>query len=177
MVSLLALQTHPMNTMLQHIPIRIFAILWAAFAQYACQPTISDEVLQDRIEEALQSHPEIRIQVQDQVVTLTGTVTSDDQRREAENAAKANNHKFIRTIDNHIAVTATPQDIDSADAALQVRAEALVADFPNIEIVVGAGIVTVTGTVRQSQKKELQNALNKLGAKGLNIDRLAISIN
>lgn len=166
-----------MNTMLQHIPIRIFAILWAAFAQYACQPTISDAALQERVEEALQAHPEIRIQVEDQVVTLTGTVTSDDQRREVENAAKATSQKFIRKIDNHIAVTATPQAIDSADAALQIRAEALLEGFPDIEIVAGAGIVTVTGSVRQSEKKELQRALNQLGAKSINLDGLDISIN
>lgn len=74
-------------------------------------------------------------------------------------------------------MTATSQAIDSADAALQIRAEALLEGFPDIEIVVGAGIVTVTGSVRQSEKEELQRALNQLGAKSINLDGLNISIN
>lgn len=141
----------------------------------SCQTDVSDVELEKQIRSALNQHPDIQIIVEDRQVTLSGTATSEEERRQIERTTKAVDPKAVQNIVNNIAATATPDEIDPADADLQARANEFTKSFPNIEVVVAEGIITVTGELNQQQAQKLKAGLDTLNSEGVDLRGLTIN--
>lgn len=154
------------------VNLAVSALLILGFS--SCQTRLSDTDLQTKVETALINYPNIQIAVNDGQVTLSGTATSDDERRQIQSAAKASDSKAIKSVVNNIAVTATPVEINTDDADLQAQANDFVNDFPNVEVIVAEGVIMVTGEIKQSQVQKLQTGLDALNPIRLDLSGLTI---
>ena len=87
---------------------RIFSVLVVSIAllsgTIACKSKISDADLKAKVETAIQSNPNVQVEVKDGVVTLNGTVGSDDEKAQVESSAKAADTKGVKSVVNNLVV-------------------------------------------------------------------------
>jgi len=89
----------------------------------AAQTKVSDDALRDRIEHRLQTDPsvrkyDVRVKVDDGDVKLTGTVATDEQKKDAERIAKL---AGVDDIDNDIEVDKDADQVLANRAAKGLR--------------------------------------------------------
>lgn len=113
---------------------------------YSCKP--SDEKLQKAVETALSSTEGITPAVKGGIVTLTGTVDSEEAKAAAEAAAKS--VKDIKSVTNNIEVVLPPPPVNPDDTLSNTIKDALSAGgFKDVSITVKDGEVTLTGNVKK----------------------------
>lgn len=154
--------------------IRIGALCILLWHILACQSAPTERALQQQVETALIAYPDVQAHVDGREVTLTGTVTSDDERRQAESATKAADSKYIRKVVNKIAVSSAPGQINRRDAEMQAEAIKLVEDIPQVEVVVAEGVIGLTGKLSASKTEDLKAALEELNPKAIDLSGLTI---
>jgi osmotically-inducible protein OsmY len=141
-----------------------------AVALPACKHKPSDADVQAKVAAAIAQYPGITADVKDGVVTLSGNVTSADDKSNIESAVNALSKEGVQNLTDNIQVTPPPPPIPAvvvspADSALTVGVKDATKDFPGITATVNNGIITVTGTVEQSKVKILKQALDALHPK------------
>jgi hyperosmotically inducible protein len=110
--------------------------------------------------------------VKDGVITLNGTVTSEEEKAALENAVKSTEGKAIKSVVNNITVQQIEINTDTADLSAKV-AEAT-KDFPSVQASVNDGVITVTGELEQARIVVLKQALDALNPK--KVDMSAIQV-
>jgi osmotically-inducible protein OsmY len=139
---------------------KLIIVLLAAglFAIQACKPKDAD--IQKGVETAIASVNGVSSNVLDGVVTLTGTVASEDAKAAAETAAKA--VKGVKSISNNIQVVAPV--IASIDALTEGLKTALAA-FTGVTGTVKDSVVTLTGEIKRADLQKVMQAVQALRPK------------
>lgn len=150
--------------------IRNFLILFAlsSLLFVGCKPKDSD--FQAKIEQTLKASPEtemVTVDVKDGTATLTGEVKDKEAKEKAYRAAWDVNG--IKKVENHIALTAAvvevPPVVVNSDATLTQGVTDATKDFPTVIANVNDGVITLTGSIKRSDLKNLMMSLNTLNAK------------
>lgn len=139
----------------------------------SCKSKVSDADLKTKVEAAVSANPSVMVDVKDGVVTLSGTVSSDEERTLLENSAKAADAKGIKSVVNNIAVQA-PIEINTNDADLTAKIVDATKDFPTVKATVAGGVITVTGTLEQARVMVLKQSLDALNPKKVDMSALVV---
>ncbi|WP_164110398.1 MULTISPECIES: BON domain-containing protein [Sphingobacterium] len=144
-----------------------------ALGTISCKSKISDADLKAKVETAVSASPGVMVDVKDGVVTLTGTVGSEDERMALENSAKAADAKGVKSVVNNITVQA-PIEINTNDADLTAKIVDATKDFPTVKATVAGGVITVTGTLEQARVMVLKQSLDALNPKKVDMSALVV---
>ncbi|MDR0824740.1 MAG: BON domain-containing protein [Prevotella sp.] len=133
-------------------------ILLSGTIFYSCKP--SDEKLQKQVETVLAAaQSSVTGTVKNGVVTLAGTVDSDEAKTAAEIVVKA--VKGIKSITNNIEVklpvVINPDEILSTTITTALTA----AGFKDVKLAVDSGVVTLTGDAKRADLKKIMEIANK----------------
>ncbi len=129
----------------------------------------SDSTVKHDVENALKTnYPYVNVSVNDQVVTLTGEVDTNEQRMAAENTAKTVKH--VKSVVNNIDVRAavqTPNITRSADEVLQttIRSGYTLAGYNDVHVEVNDGEVILTGNVKRDDLQKVMQIANEANPK------------
>ncbi|MVZ66853.1 BON domain-containing protein [Sphingobacterium sp. DK4209] len=143
----------------------------------ACKSKISDADLKAKVETAVQSNPNVIVEVKDGVVTLNGTVSSDDEKAKLESAAKAADAKGVKSVVNNLVVNSIPLEpiqVNTNDADLQGKVATFTKDFPTVKTTVVDGVITVTGELEQARIQALKMGLDALNPKKVDMSGIKI---
>lgn len=140
--------------------------LLAMVTFYACGT--NDKDLKKEVDSVMVAYPGVTTTVDKGVVTLTGTVTSEDMKAGAERAAKAINH--VKSVRNNIMVNAPssswtlPQN-DEYDLIQSINDSLEDGGFDDINVSVSDGEVRLSGVVKKSDLQRVMQIANESGAK------------
>lgn len=138
----------------------------------SCKPKVSDADLKAKIETAVSSNPTVAVDVTEGVVTLSGTVATEDEKRVVETSAKSADEKGVKSIVNNIVVQPIIVTTDTAELATKVIDATK--DFPTVKATVADGIITVTGQVEQARVQTLKQSLDALNPKKVDMSALIV---
>ncbi|MCU0387502.1 MAG: BON domain-containing protein [Chitinophagaceae bacterium] len=137
----------------------IFLLLAAGmFAFNACKPKDAD--IQKAVETALASVDGVSSSVSEGVVTLTGTVASEDTKAAAETALKA--IKGVKSITNNIQVVLP---VISGDDVLTEGLKTALAAFSTVTGTVKDSVITLTGEIARGDLQKVIQAAQALRPK------------
>ncbi|MVZ61082.1 BON domain-containing protein [Sphingobacterium humi] len=160
---------------------RIFSVLVVSIAllsgTIACKSKISDADLKAKVETAIQSNPNVQVEVKDGVVTLNGTVGSDDEKAQVESSAKAADTKGVKSVVNNLVVNSIstePIQVNTNDADLSAKVLEFTKDFPSVKTAVVDGVITVTGELEQARVQALKMGLDALNPKKVDMSGLIV---
>lgn len=138
------------------------AVLLSVVLMQSCKP--SDEKVQKAVDAVLTATvPGVTATVKDQVVTLTGTVESEQQKASAETAVKS--VKDVKSVVNNIVVE-PPVVINPDDTITTTITTALnAAGFKTVNVSVKDGEVTLTGDVKKADLKKVMQVANESNPK------------
>lgn len=146
------------------------------FFMIACKSKPKDSEIMKTASTAVQSIPGVTADVKEGVVTLSGTVSTEEEKASAENAVKS--VKDVKSVVNNITVTPPPAPAApvavTADDSLKTAVADVVKDFPGVKVEVKEGVLIVTGEEKADRWKTLKMALDalhpkKVDAKGLKV--------
>lgn len=127
-----------------------------------CKPKDAD--VQAKITEKFAATPEVTgasATVSDGVATLTGEVSDDAAKTQAETLAKE--IKGVKSVVNNLTVTPPPPPpVVNPDAALEQGVKDATKDFPTVTATVSNGEITLTGSVERANLQKLMQTLNTL---------------
>jgi osmotically-inducible protein OsmY len=136
----------------------VLVLTTGLFSLQACSPKDAD--IQKGVETAIASVSGVSASVTEGVVTLTGTVATDDARMAAETAAKA--VKGVKSISNNIEVV--PPIIASIDALTEGLKTAL-APYSGVTGTVKDSVVILTGEIQRADLQKVIQAVQALRPK------------
>lgn len=141
----------------------------------ACKSKISDADLKAKVESVTASHPNVTTSVKDRVVTLSGTVSSAEEKSALAEAVKGVDAKQIQSIVNDVTIEKPVTiEINTNDADLAQKVTDAVKDYPTVKADVKDGVITVTGTLEQSRIQALKVALDALSPKKVDLKGITI---
>lgn len=138
----------------------------------SCKPKISDADLKAKVETAIGSNPNVLVDVNEGVVTLSGTVTTEDEKRVLETSAKSADNKAVKSVINDIVIQ--PIEINTDTADLTTKVADATKDFPSVTATVNEGVITVTGTVEQARIQTLKQSLDALNPKKVDLSGVTV---
>ena len=137
----------------------VFLLLTAGFfALQACAPKDAD--IQKDVDTAIATVGGVTASVNEGVVTLSGTVATEDAKMGAETAAKE--VKGVKSVSNNIQVV--PPVIASVDA-LTEGLKTVLAPFPGVMGTVQDSVITLTGEVMKADVQKVIQAAQSLRPK------------
>jgi osmotically-inducible protein OsmY len=137
----------------------IFLLLTVAFVSIqACKPKDAD--IKTAVDTAISSVSGVSASVTEGVVTLTGTVASEDVKATAENAAKA--VKGVKSVTNSINVVVP---VISGDVVLNEALKSVMTTFPGITAVAKDSVIILTGDVKRADLQKVIQAAQALKPK------------
>ena len=141
----------------------------------SCKSKISDVDLKAKVEKAVATNPNVLVEVKDGVVTLNGTVASEEEKVQLENAAKAADAKGVKSVANNLVVNvAPPVEINTNTDDLTNKVNEFVKDFPTIKAEVKEGVIVVTGELEQARVQALKMGLDALQPKKVDMSTLKV---
>ncbi|GGH19275.1 BON domain-containing protein [Sphingobacterium alkalisoli] len=138
----------------------------------SCKPKLSDADLKAKVETAVGSNPNVLVDVKNGVVTLSGTVTTEDEKRILETSAKSADNKAVKSVVNHIVIQ--PIEINTDVTDLTAKVADATKDFPAVTATVNDGVITITGTVEQARIQTLKQSLDALNPKKVDLSGVII---
>lgn len=147
----------------------LFPLLFICSAvMFGCAQKDTD--IQKNVADKLNAQAEftgISSSVNDGVVTLTGEVSQEATRTDAESAAK--DVKGVKSVVNNITVAApAPPPPMADDAMLKQGVIDATKDFPTVTATVNNGEITLTGSIKRDRLDALMQSLNTLNAVRIN---------
>lgn len=139
----------------------------------SCKPKVSDADLKAKVETAVGSNPNVLVEVNEGVVTLSGTVTTEDEKRVLETSAKSADNKAVKSVVNNIVIQPIEINTDTTDLAAKVIDATK--DFPSVTATVNDGVITVTGTVEQTRIQTLKQSLDALNPKKVDLSGVTVN--
>ncbi|MCW8311426.1 BON domain-containing protein [Sphingobacterium thalpophilum] len=146
----------------------------------ACKSGLSDDKLEEKIENALTGRNTVDVEVEKGKVILSGTAASEEEKQQIESIAKTAGDKDVKSIQNNIIVSApvsaTPAPIQTSndDAVLGAAVNTFMKDFPSVQASVKNGIITVTGTLEQAKVVTLKQGLDNLNPKKVDLSGIVV---
>ncbi|MDR2276143.1 MAG: BON domain-containing protein [Sphingobacterium sp.] len=145
----------------------------------ACKSGLSDDKLEEKIENALTGRTTVDVEVEKGKVILSGTVASEEEKQQIETIAKTAGDKDIKSLENNIIVSApttTPAPIETSnnDAVLGAAVNTFMKDFPSVQASVKDGIISVTGTLEQAKMVVLKQGLDNLNPKKVDLSGIVV---
>lgn len=132
---------------------------------YSCKP--SDDKLQKAVETALTTaNSAVNSTVKDGVVTLSGTVDSEEAKAAAEQAVKA--VKDIKSVANNIEVKLPVVINPDETLTTAVNSALSAAGFSGVTVAVKDGEVTLTGDAKKADLAKIMQAANEAKPKKVN---------
>lgn len=162
-------------TVKKFIPALLFAgVIMVALP--ACKHKPSDTQIQTSVQAALANYPGISAEVKDGVVTLSGNVTSSDDKANIETTVNGLTKDGVKSLVDNITVTPPPAPAVtmSADDSLSVGVKDATKDFPGVSATVNNGVITVTGEVEKSKVLNLKQSLDALHPKKTDMSALKV---
>lgn len=138
----------------------------------SCKPKVTDADLKAKVETVVSANPTVSVDVKEGVVTLSGTVATEEEKKALESSAKAADEKGVKSVVNNIVVQAIVIETDAT--ALATKVVDATKDFPSVKAVVADGIITVTGTLEQARVQTLKQALDGLNPKKVDMSALIV---
>ncbi|MGJ1430144.1 BON domain-containing protein [Sphingobacterium spiritivorum] len=154
------------------IPVLFMAGL-LTMSMISCKSKISDADLKTKVETAVSGNPDVLVDVKDGVVTLSGTVATEQEKISLETAAKSA-EKGVKSVVNNIIVEAAPVLPTPVDDTLVKNVADVMKDFPALSANVKDGVIQVTGTIEQARIKTLKQALDNLNPKKVDLSGLSV---
>jgi len=129
---------------------------------YSCKP--SDEKLQKQVETVLAATQEkVNSTVKDGVVTLTGTVESEEAKTAIETAVKA--VKDLKGVTNNVEIK-LPVVINPDETLVNtINAGLTAAGFKDVVLAVDSGVVTLTGEAKRVDLEKIMQIANEASPK------------
>ncbi|WP_104380862.1 BON domain-containing protein [Sphingobacterium sp. HMA12] len=152
----------------------------AALSFSACKSGLSDDKLEEKIENALTGRKTVDVEVEKGKVILSGTVASEEEKQQIETIAKTAGDKDVKSIQNNIIVSApvatTPAPIETSnnDAVLGAAVNTFMKDFPSVQASVKDGVISVTGTLEQTKIVTLKQGLDNLNPKKVDLSGIVV---
>lgn len=152
----------------------------AALSFSSCKSGLSDDKLEEKIENALTGRKTVDVDVEKGKVILSGTVSSEEEKQQVESIAKTAGDKDVKSIQNNIIVSApvatTPAPIETSnnDAVLGAAVNTFMKDFPSVQARVQDGIISVTGTLEQTKIVTLKQGLDNLNPKKVDLSGIVV---
>lgn len=145
------------------------------FGMTSCKST-SDADIKTKVEASVVANPDVKVEVKDGVVTLSGTVSSEANKAAAEAAAKASMEKGIKSVVNTIVVNepVAPVVVTTATDALTMGVADATKDFPTVTTRVNNGVIYVTGTLEKAKVQTLKMALDNLKPKKVDMTGVTV---
>ncbi|MCS4165928.1 MULTISPECIES: BON domain-containing protein [Sphingobacterium] len=146
----------------------------------ACKSGLSDEKLEEKIENALTGRKTVDVDVKKGEVILSGTVASEEEKQQVESIAKTAGDKDIKSIQNNIIVSApvsstpAPIEVSNNDAVLGAAVNTFMKDFPTVQASVKDGVIAVTGTLEQPKIITLKQGLDNLNPKKVDLSGIVV---
>lgn len=125
---------------------------------YACKPKDAD--IKTGVDTAISSVSGVSAEVTDGVVSLNGTVASEDAKAQAETSAKA--VKGVKSVSNNIMVVVP---VISGDPQLMEGLKTALAAFTGVTAAVKDSVVTLTGTAKRADLQKIIMAVQALKPK------------
>lgn len=144
------------------------------FSFNACKSKVSDADLKAKIETVTAANPNLSVNVKDGVVTLSGMVSSTEEKERLVQAIQAVDTKHVKSVVADVSVESTGIVVNSNDAELVKQVADATKDFPTVKAEVHEGVITVTGTVEQARVQTLKMSLDALNPK--KVDMLGLTI-
>lgn len=142
-----------------------------SYAIPSCKPTVKDAEIVNNIESAkagLSNMNNVNVTVQNGVVTLTGTVPSDQDKAAAENNIKT--IEGVKSVVNDISVVAPPPPPPAQvfdNNMITTGVNTVLKDFKTVKAEVVDGVVTLTGEIKRDQLPKLMQMLHDLKPKNI----------
>jgi len=140
----------------------------------ACKSKISDADLKAKVETAIQSNPNVQVDVKEGVVTLNGTAASEEEKIKMEDAAKAADAKGVKSVVNNIVVNVPQIEVNTNTDDLTAKVNEFTKDFPTVKTTVAEGVITVTGELEQARVQALKMGLDALNPKKVDMSGLKV---
>ncbi|MGN5954083.1 BON domain-containing protein [Sphingobacterium lactis] len=140
----------------------------------ACKSKISDADLKAKVETAIQSNPNVQVDVKEGVVTLNGTAASEEEKIKVEDAAKAADAKGVKSVVNNIVVNVPQIEVNTNTDDLTAKVNEFTKDFPSVKTTVAEGVITVTGELEQARVQALKMGLDALNPKKVDMSGLKV---
>ncbi|GAA4138964.1 hypothetical protein GCM10022216_16580 [Sphingobacterium kyonggiense] len=140
----------------------------------ACKSKISDADLKTKVETAIQSNPNVQVDVKEGVVTLNGTAASEEEKIKMEDAAKAADAKGVKSVVNNIVVNVPQIEVNTNTDDLTAKVNEFTKDFPTVKTTVAEGVITVTGELEQARVQALKMGLDALNPKKVDMSGLKV---
>lgn len=142
----------------------------------ACKHKPSDAEIQTSVQSALANYPGISADVKDGVVTLSGNVTSADDKANIETAVNGLTKQGVKSVTDNITVTPpmAPPVVMSPDDSLSAGVKDATKDFPGVSATVSNGVITVTGEIEKSKVMNLKQSLDALHPKKTDMSALKV---
>ena len=140
----------------------------------SCGPKDAD--IKTKVESAVATTPGVSVSVNDGVVTLNGTVSSEQDKANAESAVKNLNQKGVKNVVNNIIVDA-PVTTTIATAPTDALTQGVIdatKDFPTVTTRVEDGVIYVTGEVSKDRVQTLKMSLDQLNPKKVDMTGLTV---
>ena len=141
----------------------------------ACKSKVSDADIKAKVETVTAGSPNVVVGVSEGVVTLTGTVATEQEKTSLAEAAKNADAKNVKSVVNELIVNATPIETNSDDADLITKVIDATKDYSTVKVDVKDGIITVTGSLEQSRVQPLKMALDALNPKKVDMSGLTVN--
>ena len=146
-----------------------------AFGLSGCKSKISDADLKAKVVTVTTAYPHVTATVKDRVITLSGTVASEEERIALLDAVRAVEAKQVQSVVNDVTVEqAAVIEINSNDADLSHKLQDALKDYPTVKAEVQGGVISVTGTLEQSRIQALKMALDALNPKKVDLKGITI---
>ncbi|MFD1768971.1 BON domain-containing protein [Sphingobacterium suaedae] len=145
-----------------------------AVSVISCKPKVSDADLKAKVESVTASNPNVVVSVKEGVVTLSGTVASEEEKNSLAEAAKNADAKHVKSVINELTVETAPIVTSTDDADLTAKVVDATKDYPTVKAEVKGGIITVTGSIEQARVQPLKMALDALNPKKVDMSALTV---
>lgn len=136
----------------------ILLLAGSFLALQACKPKDAD--IKVAVDTAIGAIGGVSATVAEGVVSLSGTVASEDVKKAAETAAKA--VKGVKSVNNGISVVVP---VISGDVALNAAITTAMAAFTTVKAVAKDSIITLTGEIKRADLQKVIQAAQSLKPK------------
>lgn len=140
-------------------------LLFTVLGMQSCGP--DDIKIQSDVKEVLLlNYPQVTSSVRNGIVTLTGSVDSEEKRNDAEELVKKVND--IKSIVNNIEVKQLASDVNK-DLSLQeiINTALYGANITTVEVEVKNLVVTLKGEAKKGDQKRILDVVKSAGAKSV----------
>lgn len=140
----------------------------------SCKPKVSDADIKARVEQETANNPNVLVAVKKGEVTLSGIVTTEEERRKLTEAVKNADPQNIKSVVDDLTVATIPEEISSTDQELQAGVEKVADAYPMVQVRVKDGVVHVSGDIAQNEVQSLKMGIDELNPKKVDMSLLTV---